>query len=415
MVLTPQLLQAIKLLQMPNAELAAFIEGELERNPLLERVEDAPGRGSARAKPGVPNRRRTRVEPGDWASDSLESDPGALAQNLGTEIDNAFDPDRAATPLERAPQDEGKGLSATSWTGVAGRGGGEDGAPDLEAYVAAPVTLGEHLTRQAMIALQAARRPHDRGRLDRRARRGRLSHRRPRGNRRAARRFACSRRRDPRAPADLGADRRLRAQPRRMSRVAIDRARPLRPGDARADRELAGAGQTRSCGAAPRLRRRRRGSGRHDRRDQAPRSQAGARVRRRGRAARDPRRLRHRRAGPFVARRAEQRGLAARAGQRNLCGADQARRFARGGSAVYLGEFADRELADQEPRAARAHHSQRRLRDRAPSGRLSRRRRRGLAAAQPEGRRGRDRGSRIRPFPAPPRTSSSRRRAACSR
>ena len=29
MVLTPQLLQAIKLLQMPNAELAAFVEEEL--------------------------------------------------------------------------------------------------------------------------------------------------------------------------------------------------------------------------------------------------------------------------------------------------------------------------------------------------------------------------------------------------
>ena len=45
------------------------------------------------------------------------------------------------------------GLSATSWTGVAGRGG-DDGAADLEAYVAAPVSLSEYLTRQAMIALK---------------------------------------------------------------------------------------------------------------------------------------------------------------------------------------------------------------------------------------------------------------------
>jgi RNA polymerase sigma-54 factor len=151
MVLTPQLLQAIKLLQMPNAELAAFIEGELERNPLLERVEDVVGQEG----PGEPSGATPvsdAVEPGDWASDSLEADPAALAQNLGTEIDNAFDPDRAATPLERAPQDEGKGLSATSWTGVAGRGG-EEGAPDLESYVAAQESLSEHLTRQAMIAL----------------------------------------------------------------------------------------------------------------------------------------------------------------------------------------------------------------------------------------------------------------------
>ncbi len=151
MVLTPQLLQAIKLLQMPNAELAAFIETELERNPLLERAEDAPAvEGPSEAEAPDPP---AAVEPGDWASESLESDPVALAQNLGTEIDNAFDPDRAATPLERASHDEGKGLSATSWTGMAGRGG-EAGAPDLEAYVAAPVTLGEHLTRQAMIALK---------------------------------------------------------------------------------------------------------------------------------------------------------------------------------------------------------------------------------------------------------------------
>ena len=44
LVMTPQLQQAIKLLQMSNIELQAFVEGELERNPLLERDErsDAP-------------------------------------------------------------------------------------------------------------------------------------------------------------------------------------------------------------------------------------------------------------------------------------------------------------------------------------------------------------------------------------
>ncbi|HYP57897.1 MAG TPA: RNA polymerase sigma-54 factor, partial [Beijerinckia sp.] len=42
LVMTPQLLQAIKLLQFSNLELAAFVQEELERNPLLERAEDAP-------------------------------------------------------------------------------------------------------------------------------------------------------------------------------------------------------------------------------------------------------------------------------------------------------------------------------------------------------------------------------------
>ena len=36
LVMTPQLMQAIKLLQLSSLDLAAYVEGELERNPLLE-------------------------------------------------------------------------------------------------------------------------------------------------------------------------------------------------------------------------------------------------------------------------------------------------------------------------------------------------------------------------------------------
>src|SRR3954451_5570515 len=39
LVMTPQLRQAIKLLQSSNMEVTAFVEEELERNPLLERDE----------------------------------------------------------------------------------------------------------------------------------------------------------------------------------------------------------------------------------------------------------------------------------------------------------------------------------------------------------------------------------------
>src|ERR1700732_5601580 len=38
--MTPQLMQAIKLLQLSNLDLSAFVEEELERNPLLERASD---------------------------------------------------------------------------------------------------------------------------------------------------------------------------------------------------------------------------------------------------------------------------------------------------------------------------------------------------------------------------------------
>ena len=37
LVMTPQLQQAIKLLQLSNLELAEYVETELEKNPLLER------------------------------------------------------------------------------------------------------------------------------------------------------------------------------------------------------------------------------------------------------------------------------------------------------------------------------------------------------------------------------------------
>src|SRR4026209_2989617 len=44
LVMTPQLMQAIKLLQLSNLDLSAYVEGELEKNPLLERAaEGEPG------------------------------------------------------------------------------------------------------------------------------------------------------------------------------------------------------------------------------------------------------------------------------------------------------------------------------------------------------------------------------------
>ena len=48
LVMTPQLMQAIKLLQLSSLDLAAYVEGELERNPLLDRAgeDEAPAAGA---------------------------------------------------------------------------------------------------------------------------------------------------------------------------------------------------------------------------------------------------------------------------------------------------------------------------------------------------------------------------------
>ncbi len=49
LVMTPQLMQAIKLLQLSNLDLVAYVEAELERNPLLDRsAETEPAPGDAR-------------------------------------------------------------------------------------------------------------------------------------------------------------------------------------------------------------------------------------------------------------------------------------------------------------------------------------------------------------------------------
>lgn len=171
LVMTPQLLQAIKLLQFSNLELSAYLNDEMERNPLLEaRDDDA---GGAASEPGASEDFRADAaafegeagevfsgEPreGDWARDTLAVDAGALAADLGADMSNAFPPDGpAVTPLAPREAPEGAGLSATSWSGAAG--GGEDGeAPNLEAYVAARPSLHEHLASQLSLCCADSRR-----------------------------------------------------------------------------------------------------------------------------------------------------------------------------------------------------------------------------------------------------------------
>ena len=73
LVMTPQLRQAIKLLQSSNLEVVAFVEEELERNPLLERDE------------GEPIERITQDASSDSASDMAAGDGEASLDLHDTE------------------------------------------------------------------------------------------------------------------------------------------------------------------------------------------------------------------------------------------------------------------------------------------------------------------------------------------
>ncbi|MDB5597641.1 MAG: polymerase, sigma 54 subunit, RpoN [Hyphomicrobiales bacterium] len=164
LVMTPQLLQAIKLLQFSNVELSAFVEEELERNPLLERADERTdpiveavadsaerwGEDGPDGDPGDASRQE-----GDWATDTMVVDRQSLESDLGTEVGNSFDSDRLPASHESQAGPEGSGLSATSWNGASGGNG--DGEPaNLEAYVAARLTLHDHLTEQLSLAVTGA-------------------------------------------------------------------------------------------------------------------------------------------------------------------------------------------------------------------------------------------------------------------
>src|SRR3954453_6017668 len=79
LVMTPQLRQAIKLLQFSNVEVASFVEEELERNPLLERDDNADLPAAERAAPDqLPERVREGVDAAQLAqSDTLPAEASA--------------------------------------------------------------------------------------------------------------------------------------------------------------------------------------------------------------------------------------------------------------------------------------------------------------------------------------------------
>ena len=127
LVLTPQLTQAIKLLQLSNLELEAYIQEELSKNPLLE----------SRSDEGEPEAVATDFGDGGEAGDEAPDDPGADDLILGS-----ADDDR---PLDVDWQSEA--LETDSFTDVVTSGGGEE-AFDFDRLEYSAASLAEHLVGQ---------------------------------------------------------------------------------------------------------------------------------------------------------------------------------------------------------------------------------------------------------------------------
>lgn len=142
LVITPQLQQAIKLLQLSNLELEAYVDGELERNPLLDR-EDRDGAAEPEADAGP-------AETGSEIDLTLSPDaPGGAAE---AEMDVRHDDLHDAAPGDRAMGDAGDaGAGVTDWS-KAGKGAAFDGEDELEGTLAKDKTLSEHLDDQLAMA-----------------------------------------------------------------------------------------------------------------------------------------------------------------------------------------------------------------------------------------------------------------------
>jgi RNA polymerase sigma-54 factor len=137
LVMTPQLQQAIKLLQLSNVELAEYCEQELERNPLLERDDG----------PADQEREQPQAEVKSEALDTeLAREDFSKVADLDSGQENLYDAD---TP-QPAPSTESAPLS--DWTTVKSGNTFEGDEDLLESTVAGGGTLKDHLMDQVSIA-----------------------------------------------------------------------------------------------------------------------------------------------------------------------------------------------------------------------------------------------------------------------
>ena len=147
LVMTPQLQQAIKLLQMSNLDLADYVAQEIERNPLLEATAALP---DERRRPDERQEvREAKPEPGEGVDASLKrDDAGRAEETFDTGLENVY-ADQPASGADAVGSSE-----ASAWAQVGAGGSSRFDNPDydLEATLVAEKTLREHLLDQLTLA-----------------------------------------------------------------------------------------------------------------------------------------------------------------------------------------------------------------------------------------------------------------------
>src|SRR5690606_15637837 len=142
LVMTPQLQQAIRLLQLSNLELGQFVEAELERNPLLE-MDEAP-------EPGPKIERDAEVEPPAERSERtddewLNLDKPVADAGLDGDYDGTFSDGGTGSGMPDGAD--------SGWAALRQRTGSFNGEEiNPEAFVSSEPSLRDHLSEQLPLA-----------------------------------------------------------------------------------------------------------------------------------------------------------------------------------------------------------------------------------------------------------------------
>ena len=149
LTMTPQLQQAIKLLQMSNIELSEFVEAELEKNPLLERDDsmsaERPTAGEGDNAPAPSDEYESPIAERGQETENREA---PKERELDTDFDNVF------TGGSMAEQEGGYDAFATNSFSATGKGGNtkfEDSEYSFENNMAKEATLRDFLEEQIAV------------------------------------------------------------------------------------------------------------------------------------------------------------------------------------------------------------------------------------------------------------------------
>jgi RNA polymerase sigma-54 factor len=147
LVMTPQLQQAIRLLQLSNIELTQYVDSELERNPLLEADEgsETPARSDGEQSEFVKPEETAPASEADWVD--LEKPVADPEATFDTDYDNVY-PDSGSTEPANG-QDP-----ASGWASLRQRTSGSGEDVNIEAFLTSDVSLREHLSAQLPLVLK---------------------------------------------------------------------------------------------------------------------------------------------------------------------------------------------------------------------------------------------------------------------